>query len=30
MLEWGIGRYGPIWEDEFIKSGGNTVKKIMH
>lgn len=27
MLEWGIGRYGPIWEDEFIKSGGNTVKK---
>lgn len=25
MLEWGIGRYGPIWEDEFIKNGGTEI-----
>jgi len=27
MLEWGIGRYAPIWEEEFIKNGGIEIKK---
>lgn len=25
MLEWGIDRYGPIWEEEFIKNGGIEI-----
>lgn len=27
MSEWGVGRYAPIWEDEFLKNGGKAIEK---
>lgn len=25
MLEWGVDRYGPLWQEEFIKNGGARI-----
>lgn len=27
MAEWGLDRYAPIWEEEFLKNGGTEIKK---
>ena len=27
MSEWGLDRYAPIWEEEFLKSGGIEIEK---
>ncbi len=27
MSEWGLDRYAPIWEEEFLKNGGIEIKK---